>query len=154
MPQPDRTWDSSASYRYGYNGMETDPEVKGERGSHYTTYFRQYDSRVGRWWSNDPVVHSGESPYAAFHNNPALLSDPFGNDPPDDSPNDPPVYGPPDPLWLPNPDDYERSTVSNGMLTVPSVTPCAREKSTGHAAFVPATPPDVTDSSDSHRIPE
>src|SRR5262249_52683370 len=27
MPQPGRTWDS-VNYRYGYNGMETDPEVK------------------------------------------------------------------------------------------------------------------------------
>ena len=63
--------------------METDPEVKGERGNHYTTYFRQYDPRVGRWWSNDPVVHPWESPYVAMYNNPSYFSDPFGNDPPD-----------------------------------------------------------------------
>ena len=84
MPQPGRTYDgSSLAYRYGFNGMETDPEVKGEFGNHYTTYFRQYDPRVGRWWSNDPVVHSWESPYVAFHDNPAYFSDPLGNDPPE-----------------------------------------------------------------------
>ncbi|MCB0712126.1 MAG: hypothetical protein KDD67_07335 [Ignavibacteriae bacterium] len=62
MPQPGRTYDgSSLAYRYGFNGMETDPEVKGESGEHCMTYFRQYDPRVGRWWSNDPVVHPWES---------------------------------------------------------------------------------------------
>ena len=43
MPQPGRRWDNSIGYRYGFNGMETDPEIKGEAGHHYTTYFRQYD---------------------------------------------------------------------------------------------------------------
>ena len=42
MPQPGRTWDNSLGYRYGFNGMESDPEVKGRAGHHYTTYFRQY----------------------------------------------------------------------------------------------------------------
>ena len=81
MNQPLRSWDSGAEYRYGFNGMETDPEVKGEWGNHYTTYFRQYDPRVGRWWSNDPVVHPWESPYVAFHDNPIYFSDPLGNCP-------------------------------------------------------------------------
>ena len=91
MPQPGRNWLGSSSlnrgalggYRYGFNGMETDPEVKGIAGNHYTTYFRQYDPRLGRWWSVDPVTHPWESPYVAMHNNPIFFSDPRGDDPPD-----------------------------------------------------------------------
>ena len=58
--------------------METDPEVKGEAGNHYTTYFRQYDPRVGRWWSRDPVTHPWESPYASMYGNPIYYSDVLG----------------------------------------------------------------------------
>ncbi len=81
MPQPGRAWDS-VLYRYGFNGMETDPEIKEGRDQHYTTFFRQYDPRLGRWWSHDPVKQMGESPYAAMFNNPVMFSDPLGNDPP------------------------------------------------------------------------
>jgi len=35
-------------YRYGFNGMEKDDEVKGVSGSHYDCGARCYDSRVGR----------------------------------------------------------------------------------------------------------
>ena len=83
MPQPGRSWDS-VLYRYGFNGMETDPEIKESRDLHYTTHFRQYDPRLGRWWSHDPVKQMGESPYAAMFNNPVLFSDVLGNDPPED----------------------------------------------------------------------
>ena len=62
--------------------MESDPEVKGRAGHHYTTYFRQYDPRSGRWWSVDPVIHPWESSYASFHNNPVYFTDPFGSNPP------------------------------------------------------------------------
>ncbi|NQX99039.1 MAG: hypothetical protein HRT73_14360, partial [Flavobacteriales bacterium] len=34
-------------YRYGFNGMEGDDEVKSE-GNSYTTYFRSYDPRLGK----------------------------------------------------------------------------------------------------------
>ncbi len=83
MPQPGRTWQATGAdnYRYGFNGMETDPEVKLGKDQHYTSYFRQYDPRVGRWWSNDPVTHPWESPYAAMYNNPVWFADPFGAQP-------------------------------------------------------------------------
>ena len=83
MPQPGRSWDS-VLYRYGFNGMETDPEVKEGRDLHYTTLFRQYDPRLGRWWSHDPVTHPWESPYTAMYNNPVYFSDVLGaqGDPP------------------------------------------------------------------------
>jgi len=70
---------SSADYRYGFNGMEKDDEVKGE-GSSYSANYRFYDPRIGRWKSLDPVVHAKFSPYSAFDNNPILYKDPSGAD--------------------------------------------------------------------------
>ena len=78
MLQPGRSWPGVGSYRWGYNGMESDPEVLGEANV-YGTYFREYDSRLGRWWSNDPIRRAGESPYAAMGNNPVLYVDPHGD---------------------------------------------------------------------------
>ena len=49
---PGRTFNST-SYRYGFDGMEKDDEIKGG-GNSYTTLHRQYDSRLGRWFSTDP----------------------------------------------------------------------------------------------------
>ncbi len=66
-------------YRYGFNGMEKDDEVKGNDNS-YTTPFRQYDSRVARWAGIDPVVHHNMSPYNAFDNSPIVIMDPSGAD--------------------------------------------------------------------------
>ena len=66
-------------YRYAYNGMELDNEVCGV-GNSYTTEFRQYDPRLMRWKSLDPLMHQFPwmSPYVAFDNNPIYFVDPFG----------------------------------------------------------------------------
>jgi RHS repeat-associated protein len=72
---------STSSYDYGFQGSEKDDEIKGECNS-YTTHFRQYDPRLGRWLSIDPVVHPWESPYVFSYNNPISFNDPLGNDPP------------------------------------------------------------------------
>jgi RHS repeat-associated protein len=77
---------TTSNYRYGYNGMEKDDQIKGE-GNSYTTEFRQYDPRLGRWLSLDPLMHQFPwmSPYVAFDNNPIYFTDPFGlsaGDPP------------------------------------------------------------------------
>jgi RHS repeat-associated protein len=63
-------------YRYGFNGMEEDYEIYGT-GNSYTTHFRQYDPRLGRWKSIDPLTTEfpWQSPYVAFDNNPVLFSD-------------------------------------------------------------------------------
>ncbi len=42
-------------YRYFFNGQEADNEVYGE-GSVWGYEFRQYDARIGRWWSVDPLA--------------------------------------------------------------------------------------------------
>jgi RHS repeat-associated protein len=59
--------------------MEKDPEIKGE-GNSYTTEFRQYDPRLGRWMSLDPLMSMfpDMSPYVAFANNPIFFTDPYG----------------------------------------------------------------------------
>ncbi|PCI97018.1 MAG: hypothetical protein COB15_08615 [Flavobacteriales bacterium] len=77
MLMPGRNF-SSSSYRFGFNGMEKDDEVKGSTGSSYTTYFRQYDPRLGRFHSMDPVNYPWQSDYAAFNNNPIYFADPSG----------------------------------------------------------------------------
>jgi RHS repeat-associated protein len=66
-------------YRFGFNGMEKDDEISGS-GNHYTTEFRGYDPRLGRWLSTDPIVHPMYSPYSAFDNNPIYYIDPSGAD--------------------------------------------------------------------------
>ncbi len=70
---------STESYRYAYNGMEQDNEVSGN-GNSYTTEFRQYDPRLGRWKSQDPLKYDypWASPYSAFNNNPVFYKDPLG----------------------------------------------------------------------------
>ena len=70
---------NEGQYRFGYNGMELDNEAKGN-GNSYTTEFRQYDPRLGRWLSLDPLMAEFPwmSPYVAFDDNPILFIDPMG----------------------------------------------------------------------------
>jgi RHS repeat-associated protein len=67
-------------FQYGFNGMEKDNELSGD-GNSYTTEFREYNPRVGRWFSIDPKdkVSPWQSPYVAFDNNPILNTDPRGD---------------------------------------------------------------------------
>lgn len=69
----------AVAYRYGFGGHEKDDEIKGS-GNSYTTEFRQWDPRLGRWLSPDPVIKHHESPYAWNTNNPILYIDEFGAD--------------------------------------------------------------------------
>jgi RHS repeat-associated protein len=78
MPHPNRL-ESANEYRYGFNGMEKDDEVSGE-GNSYNTTFRQYDSRVVRWLSVDPLSKkaAGWTPYRINFDNPIVNIDPNG----------------------------------------------------------------------------
>lgn len=69
----------AGTYRYGMNGMEQDKEWTSNGGSHYTSYWRQYDPRLGRWMSDEPKPVAYESGYAAFRNNPISYADPSGD---------------------------------------------------------------------------
>lgn len=70
---------SNVAYRYGFNGMERDDEVKGA-GNSLDFGARMYDSRLGRWLSLDPLAHEREwlTPYNFVQNNPILRIDPNG----------------------------------------------------------------------------
>jgi RHS repeat-associated protein len=70
---------AGTSYRYGFNGQETDNEVKGFQNQQ-DYGMRIYDPRIGRFLSVDPVMKDYESPYSAFGNNPINIIDPDGAD--------------------------------------------------------------------------
>jgi RHS repeat-associated protein len=76
MPGRSNAYGAGVEYRYAYNGMEVDGEVSGD-GNSYTTEFRQYDPRLGRWKSLDPLMAKRPdwTPYRAFFNNPVVFSD-------------------------------------------------------------------------------
>ncbi|HWY37980.1 MAG TPA: hypothetical protein VNY73_05440, partial [Bacteroidia bacterium] len=75
MVMPGRQY-TSTNYRYGYQGSEKDDEVSGN-GNNYTTEFREYDSRLGRWFALDAKSYSFPylSPYSAMNNNPIFFND-------------------------------------------------------------------------------
>jgi len=72
---------SSADYRYGFNGMEKDDEIKGS-GNSYDFGARMYDSRIGRWFALDPLStrYPYLSPYNFVANNPIIYVDPDGKE--------------------------------------------------------------------------
>jgi RHS repeat-associated protein len=73
---------SSDSYRYGFNGMEKDDEIKGIEGSAIDFGARMYDPRIGRWFSLDPLdeKYPEFSPYNYVANNPIVYIDPDGKE--------------------------------------------------------------------------
>jgi RHS repeat-associated protein len=68
MLMPDRQY-SVKNYSLGFNGQESDSEVKGD-GNSYSFTFRVYDSRTGRFLSVDPITkdYPWNSPYAFAEN--------------------------------------------------------------------------------------
>lgn len=71
---------NTGNYRYGYNGMEIDNELKGE-GNSYDFGARIYDPRIGRWLSTDIFFkeYPGHSPFSFAMNVPTNAIDPDGN---------------------------------------------------------------------------
>ncbi len=69
------------SYRFGFNGQMQDNEFVGKDGTHLDFGFREYDSRIGRWWAPDKLAneYTSYSPYNFALNNPILLKDADGN---------------------------------------------------------------------------
>jgi RHS repeat-associated protein len=80
MIMPGRSYQGSGNYRYGFNGMEKDDEVKGS-GNSYSTEFRKFDPRIGRWFSLDNYAHfyPSISPYSFSANSPLVFKDTDGN---------------------------------------------------------------------------
>lgn len=81
MVKPNET-NVTNDYSYAFNGMETDDEISGNDNV-YTTQFRQYDPRLGRWMSVDPLMSKfpSWSPYNFNFNNPVNFVDIYGNGP-------------------------------------------------------------------------
>jgi len=75
------SYNYAGEYRYGFNGLEKDDEVMGG-GNSYTTFFRQYDPRLGRWLSIDPLArkYPSMSPYSFAANSPLIVVDKDGRD--------------------------------------------------------------------------
>ena len=63
-------------YRNLFNGQEADNEVYGD-GAVLGYEFRQYDARIGRWWSVDPMSdkYPGVSPYVFCNGSPIVHMD-------------------------------------------------------------------------------
>jgi RHS repeat-associated protein len=78
MLMPNRSLNADGQ-KHLFHGMEHDVEVSGS-GNSYTTEFRQYDPRLGRWKSIDELMQlfPDKSPYIAFANNPIVYIDPTG----------------------------------------------------------------------------
>ena len=79
MQMPSRHWqaDSLDQYRFGFQGMRKGNQLYGD-GNLYETPFRNYDPRLGRWLSPDPIQHPWQGSYTAFNNNPIYFVDPMG----------------------------------------------------------------------------
>jgi len=75
---PGRSFNSN-QFRYGYQGSEKDDEITGVSGANISTFFRELDTRLGRWWAVDPKVQAGESPYVSMGNNPIAYNDTKGD---------------------------------------------------------------------------
>lgn len=78
---PGRTFNPT-TYRYGFNGKESDFEIKNSAGSSYDFGARIYDPRLGKWLSTDPLQakYPDLSPYNFTANNPIVFVDPNGKE--------------------------------------------------------------------------
>lgn len=72
-------WSTMNEYRFGFNGMEKDDEAKGA-GNSYDFGARIYDSRLGRFYSLDPLMNMQPfiSPYSFAWNQPIWAIDANG----------------------------------------------------------------------------
>jgi hypothetical protein len=76
MQMPGRSYTAVSAYRYGFNTQEKSDEIGANL---FTAVYWEYDSRIGRRWNVDPELHSWESPYSCFANNPIIFTDVLGN---------------------------------------------------------------------------
>ena len=79
---PNRKYQSSSAYRYGFNGKENDNETVGTGEGTQDYGMRIYNPSLGRWLSLDPLMtkYPSLSPYNFVNNNPIFYVDPTGED--------------------------------------------------------------------------
>jgi RHS repeat-associated protein len=73
MPERSETFGSSG-YRFAFNGYEREDDIAGQ-GSVIDFGMRVYDSRLGRFFSTDPIVFPYWSPYQYDANSPISIKD-------------------------------------------------------------------------------
>ena len=81
---PGRHWPGDlAGYRFGFNGKENDNEVHGATGTFQDYGMRAYDTRVGRFFSVDPIAaeYPWYTPYQFAGNTPIMAVDLDGKEP-------------------------------------------------------------------------
>ena len=78
MTMPGRSYNAH-TYRHGFTGHEKENDLA---EGIYTTEYRLYDTRVGRWLSVDPLWldNVGESPYLYCSGMPMIYFDPDGRE--------------------------------------------------------------------------
>src|SRR5690606_14874858 len=81
MPMEERSVINGGGFRFGFNGMEKDNEMKGI-GNSLDFGARMLDSRLGRWLSLDSLAakYPGLSPYNFVANSPIRFIDPDGKE--------------------------------------------------------------------------
>jgi RHS repeat-associated protein len=108
MELPGRTFTANKSYRYGYQSSEKNNDCG--CGDNYTTFYRELDTRILRWWSVDPVTDYSMSPYNSMDNNPINKNDVKGDCP------DCPWWKKTIPeLWHETFNNYDNSSVARGV---------------------------------------
>jgi RHS repeat-associated protein len=84
MVEPGRSYNlpTDSSFNFGFNSMMEDNSIYGT-GDYYSTFYRGYDPRLGRWLSNDPKMdlYPNWSPYSFSLDNPLTFIDPHGDGP-------------------------------------------------------------------------
>ena len=80
MKMPVFAFFEGVNYPFGYQSSLKDDEICGS-GNAYSTYFRELDVRLGRWFAIDPKtsVTSWESPFVSMGDNPIWYYDPIGD---------------------------------------------------------------------------
>ncbi len=68
-------------HRFGFQGSEKDDEIANVPEGHFSTYFREGDTRIARWWSVDPKarLQPWQSSYSYMDGNPIIFNDPMGD---------------------------------------------------------------------------
>ena len=111
-----RTLGNSAKYKFGFNGKETDNEVKG-LGSQQDYGMRIYDPRIGRFLSVDPLTDQFPwlSPFQYAGNNPVAYIDIDGAEPPPQTAPATPI-APAPVLQTPRPAPRVSVTIDPGLI--------------------------------------
>ena len=81
MVMPGRNWTAATADGYGF-GAQGSLKQKELNENNYSTFYRELDTRVAKWYSMDSKTDAKETPYAVDKNNPILFCDPKGDWPP------------------------------------------------------------------------